>query len=76
MRSTVPKDIKGSMPPFMREGIQKWVRENPEEARDRLLKVRAEILTMVTPGTPRSVINKVVDAQADQWGCPRLPPLE
>ena len=72
----MPKDIKHSLSPFMRDGIQKWVRENPEAAHARLLKVRTEILAMVTPDTPAAVINKVVDAQADQWGCPRLPPLE
>ncbi|WP_156375712.1 hypothetical protein [Methylobacterium sp. Leaf125] len=72
----MPKDIKDAMPPFMQTGIEQWVRDNPDQARARLLKVCTEMLAMLGASVPTSAINTVMDAEADKWGAVRLPHLD
>lgn len=70
------QDIKDAMPPFMQDGIQQWVRDFPDDARARLLKVRSELLAMMGNSVPVSAVNRLMDAEADKWGAPRLPHLD
>jgi hypothetical protein len=70
------RDIRDAMPPLVRTGIEQWVRDYPNEAYARLLKVRTEMVAILGEGIPASAINRLMDAEADKWGAPRLPHLD
>ena len=64
------------MPPLVRTGIEQWVRDYPSEAYARLLKVRTEMVAMLGEGVTASAVNRLMDAEADKWGAPRLPHMD
>lgn len=61
------------VPNALRPGLQWYAKTYPQEAYDRMLKVRAEL---VAEGYPKEAISAIMGKEADKWGLPHPPPLK